>query len=301
MSRPVFLRMAFSIASLFLKRSVDSLVITTILRGRRRAAAAAPPARVWQARLVTVGGSQGGFRLASKCRRAAGTGLCTPGGVWARLRVHAASVSSCEALPQERTGCLDRQHRRHVREQVSPRVRIEATERGLGERVVEVEGGDLRGRCRREVRPHEERAANDAPSGRDLDAAQGCAHVALALAPQCGARLQLILTVAELYHIQRRTAAGTGSPSQSSWCDQSRGMGRMAVLAGRADKGRERALEHALLRAVFAGCRTSSGKSSQATRRRCVGVRVVRASWGRKRVPHKFDHIGRKMRTQSAD
>ena len=32
MSRPVFLRMAFSIASLFLKRSVDSLVITTILR-----------------------------------------------------------------------------------------------------------------------------------------------------------------------------------------------------------------------------------------------------------------------------
>jgi hypothetical protein len=32
MSRPVFLRMAFSITSLFLKRSVDSLVITTILR-----------------------------------------------------------------------------------------------------------------------------------------------------------------------------------------------------------------------------------------------------------------------------
>ena len=170
-------------------------------------------------------------------------GSAPRGGVWARLRVHAASVSSCEALPQERTGCLDRQHRRHVREQVGPRVRIEATERGLGERVVEVEGGDLRGWCRREVRPHEERAANDAPSRRDLDAAQGCAHVALALAPQCGARLQLILTVAELYHVQRRTAAGTGSPSQSSWCDQPRGMGR-------ADKGRERALEHCLLLSV---------------------------------------------------
>ena len=36
------------------------------------------------------------------CPRAAGTGLCTPGGVWARLRVHAASMSSCEALLRKR-------------------------------------------------------------------------------------------------------------------------------------------------------------------------------------------------------
>ena len=154
-----------------------------------------------------------------------------------------------------------------MREQVGPSVRIEATERGLGERVVEVEGGDARRRRRREVRPHEERAANDAPAGRHLDAAQGGAHVALALAPQCSARLRLVLAVAELYDVHRRPTARAGFPSQSSRCGQPRVMGRMVVLlpmvpvltvaansvhaerlTGRADEGRERAreaLEHA--------------------------------------------------------
>ena len=173
----------------------------------------------------------------------------------------AASVSDCEAAARE-DWRLNRQHRRHVREKVGPRVRIEATERGLGERVVEVEGGDARRWRRREVRPHEERAANDAPAGRHLDAAQGGAHVALALAPQCGARWRLVLAVAELYHVRRRPAAGAGLPSQSRRCGQPWVVGRMVVLlpmvpvltvaadsvhaerlAGRADEGRKRARE----------------------------------------------------------
>ena len=281
-SRPVFLRMAFSIASLFLKRSVDSLVITTILwpsACSRRSTACGCTKRG----LATRGGSRGGAHLAGGGTPSHGSSAPEGrhGGEAAAPRPPRAAVRRC----RKRGLASHRQHRRHVREQVGPSVRIEATECRLGERVVKVESSDARRRRRREVRPHEERAANDAPAGRHLDAAQGGAHVALALAPQCGARSRLILAVAELYHVHRRLAAGAGFPSQSIRCGQPRVVGRMVVLlpmvpvltvaansvhaerlTGRADEGRERAreaLEHAVC-AVRRGARSfSSGRNDR--------------------------------------
>ena len=84
-SRPVFLRMAFSIASLFLKRSVDSLVITTILRPSacsRRSTACGCSRRG----LTTRGGSRGGAHLASGVSPRYGSSA-PAGGMGARLRL----------------------------------------------------------------------------------------------------------------------------------------------------------------------------------------------------------------------
>ena len=82
-SRPVFLRMAFSIASLFLKRSVDSLVITTILRPSacsRRSTACGCSRRG----LATRGGSRGGAHLANGVSPSYGSSA-PAGGMGARL------------------------------------------------------------------------------------------------------------------------------------------------------------------------------------------------------------------------